>query len=271
MRIALCQMKVVTNKHNNLNKAYTMIVDAVENDADIIVLPEMFNCPYSSDYFIEYAEPRESGTYLELSKWAKEFGVIIIGGSIPEVATIEGEDKIYNTSYAFDSDGKCLGAHRKAHLFDINIPNGIKFFESDVLTPGSSHTMIDTAFGKIGLAICYDIRFPEFFRKMTLDGAELIIVPAAFNMTTGPAHWVLTARARALDNQLFVALCSPSRDESGVYTAYGHSMVTNPWGEVEDKLDENEGILLVDVELSKCKEIRTGLPLLEHRRPELYV
>lgn len=266
MRIALCQMPVMMGKDANLETASKMIHDASVGEADIVVLPEMFNCPYSNEYFEEYAEVECGYTYSQLSQWAAEYGLMIVGGSIPELS----EGHIYNTSYVFDSNGDFIGKHRKAHLFDIDIPGGIRFMESETLTPGSECTVLDTAFGKIGIAICYDMRFPELFRRMALEGAKLIIVPAAFNMTTGPAHWELTARSRALDNQLFMALCSPARDEGGVYVAYGHSLVTNPWGEVLDHMDEAEGILFVDIELEMCDEVRESLPLLKHRRPELY-
>ncbi len=266
MRIALCQMPVKVGKDANLETASRMIKEASIGEADIVVLPEMFNCPYSNTYFREYAEVEKGYTYSQLSEWAAEFGVVLIGGSIPELSN----GFVYNTTYAFNSNGEFIGKHRKAHLFDIDIPNGIRFMESETLTAGSNSTVIDTPFGKIGIAICYDMRFPELFRKMTLEGAKLIVVPAAFNMTTGPAHWELTARARALDNQVYMALCSPSRDKDGVYVAYGHSLVVNPWGDVLNQAEYNEGIVFVDLDLKLCDEIRDNLPLLKHRRPEIY-
>lgn len=266
MRIALCQMSVKQGKELNLETASKMIAEASAGGADIVVLPEMFNCPYSGAYFYEYSESDGGYTYSQLSEWASEYGVILVGGSIPE----KDGNKLYNTTFVFDSNGAFIGKHRKAHLFDVDIPGGIRFVESETLTPGDRSTVIETVYGKIGIAICYDMRFPEMFRKMSLDGVKMIIVPAAFNMTTGPAHWELTARARALDNQVFVALCSPARDENGVYVAYGHSLVTSPWGDVIGSLDEKEGILMVDLDLAKCDEVRQGLPLLKHRRPDLY-
>lgn len=266
MRIALCQMAVVDNKNTNLETASRMIKDASSKGADIVVLPEMFNCPYSNKYFHAYSEKENGYTYSQLSEWAAEHGLMIVGGSIPE----KSDEAVYNTSFVFDSNGDCIGKHRKAHLFDIDVPGGITFKESNTLTAGNTSTVIDTEFGKMGLAICYDIRFPELFRKMVLEGARFIIVPAAFNMTTGPAHWELTARARALDNQAFVALCSPARDEKGIYVAYGHSLVTNPWGQVIGALEAKEGLLLVDIDLAENEKIRESLPLLKHRKPEIY-
>ena len=163
-----------------------------------------------------------------------------------------------------------IGKHRKVHLFDIDVKGGIRFMESDTLTAGSEMTILDTEFGKIGVAICYDVRFPEWFRKMALAGARLIVLPAAFNMTTGPAHWDLTMRARALDNQVYFAANSPARDETGPYVAYGNSCIASPWGDFIAHADEKECILYGDIDLDYEDSVREQLPLLKHRRPELY-
>ena len=131
-------------------------------------------------------------------------------------------------------------------------------------------TVVDTEFGKVGVAICYDVRFPELSRKMALLGAKLIVLPAAFNMTTGPAHWDVTMRARALDNQIYFAAVSPARNMEGLYQAYGNSCVITPWGDFLAKADEKETILYADIDMAYEEEIRQQLPLLKHRRPELY-
>lgn len=265
--LGICQMMVCDDKKKNLEKARNLIIQAKESGANLIVLPEIFNSPYSNDYFPIFAEEYPYGDTIKfLSSIAKEQNIFLVGGSIPE----KHEEKIYNTSFVFDNNGVLLGKHRKVHLFDIDIKDGIKFKESDTLTPGDELTIIDIPFCKIGIAICYDIRFPELFRLMSLKGAEVIIVPAAFNMTTGPAHWDLTLRARALDNQVFVAAASPARDVNASYVAYGHSSVISPWGDIINQLDEKEGILIQEIDLNKVQEIRAQLPLLKHRRTEIY-
>ena len=142
--------------------------------------------------------------------------------------------------------------------------------ESDTLTAGDSVTVIDTQYGKIAVAICFDIRFSDFFRVMGDMGAQLIVIPAAFNMTTGPIHWDLAFRMRALDQQCFIAGCSPARDTEASYVAWGNSTVADPWGQVVDKLDENEGILYVDLDMAKVEKVRRELPLLKHLRRDLY-
>ena len=265
-QLALCQMKVTMDKKQNLATAESMIREAAEKGSKVVALPEMFNCPYSNKYFREYAEDAGGETVDFLSSLAKELEIYLIGGSIPELEN----DSIYNTSFSFNKEGKIIGKHRKIHLFDIDVKGGIRFMESDTLTPGETVTIFDTEFCKIGVAICYDVRFPELFRKMTLAGAKLIILPGAFNMTTGPAHWDLTMRARALDNQLYFAAVSPARDTEGPYQAYGNSCVTNPWGEFCGKTDVRESIVYAKIDLDYVDEIRNQLPLLKHRRPAVY-
>ncbi|MDO4481785.1 MAG: carbon-nitrogen hydrolase family protein [Bacillota bacterium] len=266
MRLALCQMKVGMSKKENVEKACSMIREAVSNGADIAALPEMFSCPYSNSYFREYAEYGDGETVKTLSALARENGIYIVGGSIPE---LDG-DKVYNTSFIFGKKGELIGRHRKVHLFDIDVEGGIRFKESDTLSPGNSITVVETEFCRIGVAICYDVRFPELSRLMALEGAELIILPAAFNMTTGPVHWDLSMRMRALDNQVYFAAVSPARDMNGVYQAYGNSCVASPWGEFAAHIDENEGILYCDIDLDRIKKVRNELPLLKHRREDMY-
>jgi predicted amidohydrolase len=266
MTLGLIQMNVVDDKEENMKRAEGFIKEAVSKGANVILLPEMFNCPYDNSYFGPYAEVEGGETCLRLSEWAKTYGIVLFAGSIAE----EEEGCIYNTAYVYDSDGRQIGKHRKTHLFDIDVKGKIRFMESDVLTAGQGTTVVESEFGKIGLCICYDIRFPEFARKMALEGAKLVLVPGAFNMTTGPAHWQLTARARALDNQVYYGLCSPARDESADYVAYGHSLVTSPWGQVLSELDEGEGVLIQEIDLRVEDEIREQLPLLKHRKPECY-
>lgn len=264
LKIALIQMHVAENKKENISNAKQFIEAAASKGAKIAALPEMFNCPYSNIYFKEYAEEYPDGETIKmLSEEALKNNIYIIGGSIPE---IDNEGKVYNTSYVFDNNGNLLAKHRKAHLFDIDIKGKITFKESDVLSPGNDITVFDTEWGKIGVMICYDIRFPEFARKMALSGVKAIFVPAAFNMTTGPAHWELSFRCRALDNQIYMFGISPARDESGCYVAYGNSIAANAWGEVIGKLEEKEDILFVDVNLDDIFEIRESLPLLKDRK-----
>jgi predicted amidohydrolase len=264
--IGICQIKVTDDKKRNLGKAKKMIKEASLEGARIIVLPEMFNCPYQDNFFKKFAETYPAESTNLLSSLAKEFSVYIIGGSVPE----KDGSKIYNTSYSFDKKGNLIAKHRKIHLFDIDVEGKIKFKESDTLAPGDKVTVFDTEYCKIGVAICYDIRFPELIRKMVLDGAKIIIVPAAFSMTTGPAHWHIIARTRALDNQVYFLCASPARDLKASYIAYGHSLVADPWGKIIAEATEEEQILYCKIDLDYLEKIRAELPLLKHRREEIY-
>lgn len=243
-----------------------MIKESAKNGAEIIILPEMFNCPYDNKYFPMFAEYYPGESTQLLSNLARELSVYIVGGSIPE----KENGNIYNTSFTFNRDGNLIARHRKIHLFDVNIENGINFKESNTFTPGKDATIFDTEFGKIGVAICYDMRFPELIRKMTLKGAKIIIIPAAFNMTTGPAHWHLTSRSRALDNQIYFIGASPARNRKAKYIAYGHSLVVDPWGTIIVEAGSSEQILYGNIDLDLINKVRNQLPLLKHRREEIY-
>lgn len=261
-------MVIKSTKKDNIYKAKEMICEAVDKGAEIVVLPEMFNCPYNNKHFREYAEVYPSGeTIRMLSSTAKEKNIYLIGGSIPE---IDNNGKVYNSSFIFDNGGNLIGKHRKIHLFDIDVKGKIRFKESESLTAGNDLTVVDTKWGKIGVAICYDIRFPELARLMALQGAKMLFIPAAFNMTTGPAHWDILFKSRALDNQIYIIGVSPARNENYSYVAYGNSLVTNPWGEIVDKLGEKEGILISEIDLDFIDEVRESLPILSHRREDLY-
>ena len=267
VKVALCQMNVIDDKEENLRKASLMIAQGVEENADFIVLPEMFNCPYSNDKFIEYAEvEKDSQTLLEISKLACENNVYILAGSIPE----KENGKLYNTSYLFDKKGDIIAKHRKIHLFDIDVKGKITFKESDVLTAGDNFTIANTEFGKIGIGICYDIRFPELARIMAQKGASILFYPGAFNMTTGPAHWELLFKSRALDNQVYCVGVAPALNEDASYHSFGHSIVTSPWGEIIAEANEKETLIISEIDLDEIKKIREELPLLKNKREDLY-
>lgn len=283
MKIGLVQMRAREDKEESLSLAEKYIAGAAENGADIVMLPEMFNCPYSTENFRIYAEPEGGASWRRMSEAARRNGVYLVAGSMPECAAEtmsvpEAAARIYNTSYVFDRTGRQAAKHRKMHLFDIDVRGGQHFCESEVLTAGDKVTTFDTEFGRFGLMICYDIRFPELSRLMADRGAVMIFVPACFNMTTGPAHWELAFRARALDNQVYMAGCAQARIQDSswssgqkpVYISYGHSIITSPWGDVTAQMDEQEGVLLQEVDFGRVFDIRDQLPLLRQRRRDIY-
>jgi omega-amidase len=278
VKLALIQLACTADKAHNLSHARSKVLEAAQkHNAGIVVLPECFNSPYGTKYFPKYAETllpsppteEQSPSFHALSKMAAEAKVYLIGGSIPELEP--KSKKIYNTSLTFSPSGELLATHRKVHLFDIDIPGKITFRESDVLSPGNNITILDLPeYGKIGIAICYDVRFPELATIAARKGAFLLLYPGAFNTTTGPLHWELLARSRAIDNEVYVGLCSPARDTNADYHAWGHSMIVDPNATVLEQLDESEGIVVAELTGEKIDEVRKGIPVYTQRRFDVY-
>lgn len=266
-RLAACQMEVAGNREENTARALLMLERAAQGKADVAVLPEMFNCPYDSGRFREYAQKAfRSDSLKAVSQKAAELGIYVFAGSIPE----EENGNVYNTCFVFGRNGELIGRHRKLHLYDVDIEGGIKFRESATLAPGRDITVVDTEFCRVGVGICYDIRFPELSRLMALKGAEVLVFPGVFNTITGAAHWELLSRTRAVDNQTYVAMVSAARDNSSSYRAYGNSMVAGPWGNVICRAGEAEEIVFADIEPLEISRVRNELPLLRHRREDIY-
>ncbi|KAJ3197235.1 Carbon-nitrogen hydrolase [Entophlyctis luteolus] len=267
-RLALVQLMVGASKETNLASARKRVLEAAKNGARIVVLPECFNSPYGTSFFPQYAEPLEGGpSSAALSSMAREAGVYLVGGSFPETGP---SNKFYNTCTVWSPSGNRLAVHRKVHLFDIDIPGKQTFKESSVLSAGSEITTFETPFGKIGVGICYDIRFPELAMIAARRGCVAMIYPGAFNTTTGPLHWELLQRARAVDNQIYVAACSPARDTTASYIAWGHSTVVDPMGAVVVKLKEDEDIAYADLDLELLQKTRENIPVTRQRRFDVY-
>ncbi|KAI9682860.1 MAG: hypothetical protein M1829_006294 [Trizodia sp. TS-e1964] len=289
LKMALIQLASGPNKAQNLTHTRNKVVEAAKAGAKLIVLPECFNSPYGIKYFKDNAEiiPKasdssasESPTYALLKQLAKETSTYLVGGSIPELSlassatakgTTEEKEKLYNTSLAFDPSGSLIASHRKIHLFDIDIPGEIAFRESDALSAGEQITILDLPeYGKVGLAICYDVRFPELAMIAARRGCFALVYPAAFNTITGPRHWSLLARARAVDNQVWVAMCSPARVEKADYQAWGHSIVVDPDAKVMAEAAEGEETLYVEMRPERLAEVRRNIPVTAQRRFDIY-
>ena len=267
IRIASLQLKVLKDKYDSIEQLAELIAGGAADGADIISLPEMWNCPYVTELFPEYAEPEQGDTWLALSTIARKNGKYVVGGSIPEL----GDDgNIYNTCYVFDRVGNQIGKHRKVHLFDIFAHGEQVFKESDTLTGGSTFDTFSTEWCDMAVNICFDIRFPESSRIPALKGAKVIFNPASFNMTTGPAHWDLGFRQRAIENQIYMVGTAAAQDPEASYKGYGHSIITDPWGRVLMQMDEKEGHNITEIDLDYVEEVRSRLPLMSARRTDLY-
>ncbi|KAK2609288.1 Omega-amidase nit3 [Conoideocrella luteorostrata] len=280
VKLACIQLASGPDKAANLKHAASQVRQAASNGSNIIILPECFNSPYGCQFFPDYAETlslpssvppteEQSPSYHALSSMAADNKIYLIGGSIPELCP--NSKKYFNTSLTFGPDGKLLGTHRKVHLFDIDIPGKITFKESDVLSPGNKVTLIDLPeYGTIAVAICYDVRFPELATIAARKGAFALIYPGAFNLTTGALHWKLLAQSRAVDNQIYVAMCSPARDMSASYNAWGHSMIVDPMAKVLVEAEETEAIIETELEGGVIAETRKNIPLSTQRRFDVY-
>ena len=266
MKAALIQMRTVADKAENLRHARELIDEAAKNGADLCVLPEMFCCEYRNRSFIENQEPAGGPAWQMLSAAARENRVWLIGGSVPEAE----DGKLYNTSFVFDRAGNQAARCRKSHLFDIAVEGGQHFKESATFTPGDEICSFDTEFGRLGLCICFDMRFPELARIMSLDGAWAVFCPASFNMTTGPAHWEIMFRSRAVESQVYALGCAPARDEQGSYVSYANSIAVSPWGDVLARAGAEETTLYVELDPAYVESIRAQLPLMSARRTDMY-
>ena len=265
LKLAVIQLRTELDQAETMAKAERMLREAAQHGAEIAVLPEMFNCPYSGKYFRRYASLGHGAAVEEMSRWARENRLLLIGGSIPELT----DGKLYNSCFVFDAEGRQIARHRKVHLFDVDLP-GLRFKESDTFAPGEEITTFETPWGTMGAAVCFDVRFPELFRAMARRGAQILFLPAQFNHKTGPAHWELSLRARAVDNELFVVGASAAPYANFSYESWGHSMVVDPFGEVLASCGEDETILYAGVDLARVDEVRRQLPTFLHLREELY-
>jgi len=268
LKIALIQFLSSASKQQNITRACDLIRQAASNGARLVVLPEIWNSPYGVKYFAQYAETIPNGETTDaLSACAQQSKIYLVGGSIPE----RDGDKLYNTATVFDPNGNLLGKFRKLHLFDIDIPGKITFKESDALAAGQQLFTfdIDQKY-RIGLAICYDLRFPLLASLYTNRQCHVLLYPGAFNMTTGPAHWELLLRSRALDNQMYVAGVSPAHDEQADYKSWGHTTFVDPWGTVLQKCELNEEIIYGDIDIEHLNTIRKQLPYLSQQRKDIY-
>lgn len=262
-KLAVCQNKPVRDKAKSTAHAVEMAEEASANGAKLIVFPEIFYHPYELKKIPSLAE--ENGETLEILKeCAKKLGIFLCPGTI---AVIE-DGRRYNRSYLISPKGKVLLVHSKCHMFDVSFKD-LKAKESAVFDAGNELKTVRTELGTVGLLVCYDIRFPEAARKLALDGAEILIVPAAFNNVTGPAHWDVIFRARAIENQFYTVAASPARDMKATYKAYGHSMIIDPWGSVLSEAGIHEKIIYAELDPERLADVRGRLPLLKHRREDI--
>ncbi|MGE4571692.1 MAG: carbon-nitrogen hydrolase family protein [Candidatus Izemoplasmatales bacterium] len=261
MKICVIQNKVYESVEENIKNLVALEKKLLETSYDFIVFPEMFTTPYQLKYFKNTSSRDNREVLAYLKALAIRYNTYVVGGSIPEIS----ENKIYNSSFVFDRSGNLMTKYRKIHLFSVTYPNGQSFSENDVLSSGREIITFNTEFGRMGLMICFDIRFPRLAYLLQQQGVKVIFVPAAFNTYTGPMHWYTTFKARAIDNQLFLVGASPARDSFGSYEPYGHSLIVNPLGQVIKDLDEKQGIIDTEINLDDIEKARQSIPIVKNQ------
>ena len=245
-------------------KKYVEVAKLVEKDKPYPPEEAISLAKESGVGAVIYAEAIPGATSEFLSRLARELGIYLLGGSILE--EIPASPKAYNTSLLFDPSGKLLASYRKIHLFDVDLANGVSLRESETRAHGGDVVVAPTSLGTMGLSVCYDLRFPELYRRLADKGAHLIFVPSAFTAFTGQAHWETLLRARAIENQVYVIAPDQFGKSPNSFETYGHSMIVDPWGKILGELFDGPGIVMAEIDLDYLAKVRTELPALDHRK-----
>jgi predicted amidohydrolase len=268
IRVACVQMTSRRDKAANLARAEALVARAASTGADVVVLPEKWNLIGSADDYRAAAEPLDGGeSVAAMAGWARTLGVTLVGGSITERR--EGREKLSNTSCVFDPEGALVAVYRKIHLFDVEV-GGHVYRESESEEPGTEPVVAHAEDWAIGLSVCYDVRFPELYRILALEGAELVTVPAHFTTPTGRDHWHVLLRARAIENQLYVAAAGQVGETIAGKPAYGRSLVVDPWGTVLAQAPDEETVVVAELDRARLRDIRAKLPSLANRQADAY-
>lgn len=268
VKVAAVQMDTQNNKSLNLEKAEQFIREAAAKGAELVTLPEYFNFIGEEEEEKENAEYLESGETVQfLKSLAQDLNIWLHGGSILE--KVDGNEKYFNTTLLVNREGEVASTYRKIHLYDVEINDGPSYLESKTRDFGRNIVLTDTEFAKVGLSICYDVRFPELYRLQALEGAELAIVPAEFTLYTGKDHWEVLLRSRAIENQVYV-IAPGQIGTKPAFQTYGRSMIIDPWGTVIATASDKEMVLVEEVDLEYLRNLRKQVPSLSNRRPEAY-
>ena len=262
--VGAVQMTSGPDKARNLATAIRLVEETAARGAQLVALPELFNCLANPDIIVSQAEMVPGPTSLAMSELAARLRVTLLAGSIAQ--RVEGSDKVFNTSLLFSPEGEQRACYRKIHLFDIDLPGQITFQESGFMQAGDRLVVTETAIGRLGQATCYDLRFPELFRRLMDAGAEVLCVPSAFTLPTGRDHWQPLLQARAIENQTYVIASNQyGRNGPGIVT-YGRSAIIDPWGVPLAVAADGETVITAEIDLDHQAEIRERLPALRHRR-----
>jgi predicted amidohydrolase len=268
IRVACVQMTSGRDKDANLARAESLVARAASTGADLVVLPEKWNLIGGADDYRAAAEPLEGGPSVEaMSRWARTLGITLVGGSITERR--EGREKLSNTCCVLDPEGAVAAVYRKIHLFDVEV-GGHVYRESEAEEPGTEPVVASAEDWAVGLTVCYDVRFPELYRILALEGAELATVPAHFTTPTGKDHWHVLLRARAIENQYYVAAAGQVGETLPGKPAYGRSLIVDPWGIVLAQAPDEETVIAAEIDRARLRDVRAKLPSLANRQADAY-
>jgi predicted amidohydrolase len=267
LRVAAVQMNSNGDLDRNVERAEALVREAASGGAELVALPEKWSLLGPGELLAERAEPLEGSAVGAARSWARELGLAVCAGSVAE--RLPDSDRVANTSLLIDSDGEIVARYRKIHMFDVDV-GGVAYRESVHELPGGQVVDAELGATRIGLTVCYDLRFPELYRILALRGATAITVPSAFTATTGEAHWEPLLRARAIENQLFVLAPNQYGEAPPHYDSWGHSMIADPWGRVLALHADGEGVAFADLDFAELERIRSELPSLANRRPAAY-
>ena len=266
-RVAAIQMASGPNVRANFTEAGRLISRAVDAGADLLVLPENFAIMgLQEEDKVKVRETYGQGLIQDyLAEQARQHGIWIVGGTIPLIA--KDSQHIRAACLLFDDKGEIKARYDKVHLFDVNLPESQEIYDESTTTePGDSATVVETPFGRLGLAVCYDLRFPELFRRMSDEGAELFAIPSAFTALTGRAHWEVLVRARAIENLCYVIAAAQGGYHVNGRETHGDSMIVDPWGSVLDRLPRGSGFVISELDIDKVRNTRRNFPVLKHRK-----
>ncbi len=263
-RVAAVQTTSTDDVEGNLARAERAIARAAREGADLVALPENFAFLRREGEPVTVAEPLDGEIVGRMREAAARASVFVLAGSFPE--RIPGRRKIHNTSVLVGPLGSIEAVYRKIHLFDVTIPGKLDLRESRTVEPGAETVVARTPLGALGLSICYDLRFPELYRRLALAGAEVLFVPSAFTSYTGRFHWTPLLRARAIENQCFVVAPAQTGIHHPGRASHGHAAVVDPWGAVLRQLGTRPGIAYAEIDLERLRRLRRGMPALRHAR-----
>jgi predicted amidohydrolase len=265
-RAAVLQLTSTSDADANLRRAEELIRAAAAAGAALVATPENTNYLGPHTEKVRRAEPLDGPTCTRFAELARELGIHLLLGSFNERS--DDRERCRNTSVLFGPDGERLAVYRKLHLFDVDVPGGVSFRESATVAPGGAIVVAETPLARLGLSICYDLRFGELYRALVARGAQALLVPSAFTALTGAAHWEVLLRARAIESQAYVL--APAQwgrhDDGGLKESFGRAMIVDPWGEVLARIDEGTGFALAEIDLDEAARVRAAIPVASHRK-----